>query len=320
MTSGRGPQVLEIVALSRVFDLPRAFATANTPTVRVIGPDQVTDPAKIEVAISWVPTDDAFAPYPNLRMVSSIAAGVDRILACPSLPDHVVVTRIRDTAQADMMAGFAAWHVVWHHRRMGQYVANQPLRIWDRSFQPPAPGQVRVGILGFGLMGQACARVIGAMGFPVVAARSSASATPVPDGVTVLAGPGSIQAVAERSDILINVLPLTDATRDVLDAALFARMPAGAVLVQIGRGEQMVEADLLAALDSGHLAGASVDVFRSEPPPADHPFWGHPNILVTPHRASDTSRLEILRQIALNYAALVAGQPAPGAVSRTAGY
>lgn len=320
MTQGQPPEVLNIVALSRVFDLPELFAAANTPTVRVIGPDQLTDPSQIEVAISWAPEPDAFARYPNLRMVSSIAAGVDRILACPSLPPHVAVTRIRDQAQADMMAGFAAWHVVWHHRRMGTYVSNQPKRLWERSFQAPPPGQVRVGILGYGLMGQSCARAIAAMGFAVTAARQSQGGAHPPEGITVITGHEAIQTVAAQSDILINVLPLTDSTRDVLNANLFARMPQGAVLVQIGRGEHLVEADLLAALAAGHLGGASVDVFRTEPLPPDHPFWDHPAILITPHRASDTSRPEILRQIAENYAALKAGRQPPGAVSRAAGY
>ncbi|WP_035025916.1 2-hydroxyacid dehydrogenase [Gemmobacter nectariphilus] len=319
--SGCGaPEVIEILALSRTFDLARIFADANTDRVRVISPDQVTDPARVDVALSWAPEDRAFDAYPNLRMVSSIAAGVDRILTCPSLPPQVVVTRIRDQGQADMMAGFAAWHVVWHHRRMGDYVANQASRTWDRSFRAPPPGRVRVGILGYGLMGQACARAIAAMGFPVLAARSSAGAVQAPTGVQVIGGEGAIQAVAAQSDILINTLPLTDSTRDLLDAALFAQMPKGAVLVQIGRGEHLVEADLLAALDSGQLSAASIDVFRVEPPPDDHPFWGHPNILVTPHRASDSSRPEILRQIAENYQAVREGRRPPGLVDRASGY
>jgi glyoxylate/hydroxypyruvate reductase len=269
-----------------------------------------------------MPEERAFDAYPNLKMVSSIAAGVDSILACPSLPKDVVVTRVRDHAQADLMAGFAAWQVVWHHRRMGDYIANQARRSWDRSFRPQAPGSVTVGVLGYGLMGRRCAMAIAAMGFRVLVARNSVPTTPEAslDGIEIIAGPGAILSVAAEADILVNVLPLTDTTRDLLDGNFFAQMKPGAALVQMGRGEHMVEADLIEALDSGQLAGASVDVFRQEPPAEDHPFWSHPRIMVTPHKASDTTPAEILRQVKENFSALREGRLPPGLVNREAGY
>ncbi len=312
---------IEVVALSRVFDLPRLFETEGVP-VRILRPSEVVDPALIEAAVAWLPEDGAFDAYPNLRMVSSIAAGVDSILSCPSLRPQIVVTRIRDSRQADLMAGFAAWQVVWHHRRMGDYLANQSRRLWERSFRPAAPETVKVGVLGYGLMGRRCAEAIAAMGFRVVVARNSAVAADetVPAGIEIISGREAVSIVAGQADILVNVLPLTETTRDLLNRDFFRLMPKGAVLIQMGRGEHMIEADLLEALDSGHLSGASVDVFRQEPPPEDHPFWLHPRIVVTPHKASDTTPAEVMRQIAENFIALREGRVPPGIVDRTAGY
>ncbi|MDK3016758.1 2-hydroxyacid dehydrogenase [Pseudodonghicola flavimaris] len=314
--SGRFP--IPVVALSSVFDLAGRLGEADHPEIRLLRPEEIDDPASIEVALAWAPTENAFAAYPNLRLVSSIAAGVDSILACPSLPQDAVVVRIRDEEQALMMAGFAAWSVVWCHRHMGTYVENQKTRSWDREFRPVLPSQVTVGVLGFGLMGRACARAIAAMGYRVVAARRSDGAGE--PGVELISGPDAPQRVAAQSQIVVNVLPLTEETRDLLDRDFFALMPEGASLVQIGRGEHLVEADFLAALDEGRIASAVMDVFRQEPLPEDHPFWGRPEILITPHKASDTTRSEILRQLAENFAALTEGMAPPGAVDRGAGY
>lgn len=315
-------QTMEIVALSQTFDLARLFVQGDDQAVRVVRPEEVTDPQRIEIALAWRPEDKAFDAYPNLKMVSSIAAGVDSILACPSLRQATVVTRVRDHSQADLMAGFAAFQVIWHHRHMGDYIANQARHAWDRSFRPQAPGSVTVGVLGYGLMGKKCAMAIAAMGFRVIVARNSVPAFSevVPDSVEVFAGSGAIQAVAAQADILVNILPLTETTRDILDGEFFAQMREGASLVQMGRGEHMIEDDLLAALDSGRLSGASVDVFRQEPPAEDHPFWSHPKIMVTPHKASDTSPAEVLRQVLENFTALREGRVPPGLVNREAGY
>ena len=217
-----------------------------------------------------------------------------------------------------MMAGFAVWHVVHHHRRMGDYIEAQASGRWDRGYRADMASDVPVGLLGFGLMGRAVAQALVALGYPVIAASRSGGAGM--EGVEIVAGPEAIGQVAARARILINLLPLTEHTVNLLDADLFARMPEGAVLVQLGRGEHLVEPDLLATLDRGHLAAASLDVFRQEPLPPDHVFWSHPKIVVTPHKASDTTRAEILRQLADNYTALMAGKTPPGAVDRDAGY
>lgn len=306
------------VYVSSVFELKRIFGDLVDPRLTLLSPDEVTDPAQVTCALAWAPAADAFAPWPNLKLVGSIAAGVDSLLACPSLKPEVIVTRVRDDAQADEMAGFAAFHVVWHHRGMGRFRANQATKSWVRSHRPAKPSETVVGVLGYGLMGRAVARAVAAMGFRVIAAARSGG-EPAP-GVEVVAGPDAIGQVAERAAILVNVLPLTEQTRDVLNADLFARMPKGAALVQIGRGEHMVEEDLLAALDGGHLSGASLDVFRKEPLPADHPFWTHPAVFVTPHKASDTTREETIRQLADAAEALSLGRVPDNRVDRRQGY
>lgn len=312
------PAPLRVVALCSSLDLVDLFAHARDPRLTLLRPDEVEDPNDIDIALAWRPRDDAFHAFPNVRLVHSIAAGVDGIIACPSLPAEAVVARVRDEAQAVMMAGFAAAHVVWHHRRMHEHGIAQAQQRWERGFIPPLPAEVTVGILGFGLMGRAIAEALLTLGYRVLAARNSNG--PANAGVEVISGPDAPLAVAARADILVNALPLTDATRDILNAALFARMPKGASLIQIGRGEHLVEADFLDALESGHIRSATLDVFRQEPLPAEHPFWTRPGILVTPHKASGASKVEIMRQLIANCMEHRAGRRPAGAVDRAVGY
>ncbi len=306
------------VYLSSQLDLKAIFGEATDPRLILLRPEEVEDPAAVACALCWQAPADGFDAYPNLKVAGSIAAGVDHILACPSLPEDVIVTRVRDDSQADLMAGFAAFHVVWHHRRMDDFVEWNRQGRWMRTDRPAEPCTTTVGVLGYGLMGRAVARAVAALGFRVVAAARTPAEGDA--GVEVIAGEDSLGRVAERSQILINVLPLTEATRDVLNADLFARMPKGACLIHIGRGEQMIEEDLLDALDSGRIAAASVDVFRKEPPGDEHPFWAHPKVFVTPHRASDTSRHATVRQLADAIEAVAQGREPANRVDRRKGY
>ena len=307
-----------VVCLSTQFDVKRIFGGLDEDRLVLRDAHEIERPEEVRAALCWNPADDAFARFPNVRLAASIAAGVDGILACPSLPAGAVVTRVRDDHQADLMAGYAAFAVLWHHRRMGDFIADQAARKWVRTFRPEAPADVPVGVLGYGLMGRAVARAVAALGFPVIAAaRSPADGAP---GVEVVSGPGAVDAVAGRARILVNALPLTEATRDILDARLFALMPEGAALVQIGRGEHMAEDDFLAALNAGRIGAATLDVFRQEPLPEDHPFWTHPRIMLTPHKASDTSREEVIRQLGRALDQLDAGLRPDAAVDREAGY
>lgn len=314
--------VVEGVYLCTQLDLPDLFgaAVSDQAGLRLYRPEDVPDPSRIRFALVWQPAPDAFDAYPNIELVQVIAAGVDGVLRNPSLPDHAVVTRVHDDEQAAIMAGFAAWHVVWHHRHMGNYLQAQTSATWDRqtikTLRPPS--QVTVGVLGFGLMGQAIGKAVAAMGFDVLAATRTGGDSA--DGITRISGDDAVQQVAARSDILINVLPLTQSTRDILNADLFARMPRGAALVQLGRGPHLVEEDLLAALDTGQIGGASLDVFRTEPLPRDHPFWSHPHVLVTPHEASVTSPKAVTDALVRSVQDIENGHHPTAAVDKTTGY
>lgn len=315
-------ETLDLVYLCDALNLERIFAPAlqSVPAVRLLRPDQVTDPARVAVALSYRPAPGSFARYPNLRLVQCIAAGVDGILSDPSLPPDVLVARVHDSDQAQTMAGFAAWQVVWHHRRMGRFLENARAAHWHRDsitwLRPPR--DVVVGILGYGTMGRAVARAIATLGFDTRAACTSPR--PADPGVTLVTGPTATAELAAQSDILINLLPLTPQTEGFLNAAFFTRMPRGAVLIQLGRGEHLVEDDLLAALDGGQLSAASLDVFRREPLPRDHPFWQRPEITITPHEASLLPATAVAEALAASLADLRAGQPLRNGVDRIRGY
>ncbi|MBT8155187.1 glyoxylate/hydroxypyruvate reductase A [Epibacterium ulvae] len=260
-----------------------AFAT-HAPELTILRPEEVADPQAVEFALTFRPPDDAFTPYPALKAVVSVAAGVDAILSCPSLPKDVPVLRVEDDDQALQMAGFAAFHVLWHHRRMDLHLEDQANEVWNRPISGRSPSERRVGVMGFGLMGRAVAKAIAALGYPTASLSRSLPEQPEP-GVEHFVDRDR-DAFLARSDILINVLPLTKATHGVMDADLFAALPQGACVVNLGRGEHLDEGALLAALESGQIAGASLDAFENEPLAEGHPFWSHPRVLVTPHTAS----------------------------------
>ncbi len=313
---------IEGVYLCQDLDLKRLFEKnfADVPDLRLYAPQDVPDPARIKFALAWRPGAEAFDPFPSLSLVQSIASGVDGILSSDSLPETAQVARVRDAGQAQVMAGFAVWHLIWHHRNMGTYVRNAAKGAWKRnSFNTLIfPADLTVGVLGYGLMGRAIAQAVVQLGFNVIAA----SATPRDDtgAVAVLSGPDACAEVGAQADFLINVLPLTDDTRGLIDAAFMDAMKPGAVLIHLGRGEHVVEADLLEALENGHLGGASLDVFITEPLAPDHPFWTHPKVLVTPHEASVLPAAAVIASLRQSLDELQAGQPLSTGVSRHKGY
>ena len=275
------------VACCTLLDLPGHFGlhfTALAPELDLRRPDQIDRPEEVSFMVTFAPAPDAFARYPNLRAVYSVGAGMDAIQACPSLPPGLPVHRVEDPDQACQMAGFAAFHVVWHHRNMGAYLDDQETGSWRRQVTGLSPRARRVGVLGFGHMGRAVARALLALGYPVAGYARSVPQPPE-NGVTHYHG-GGFDDFLGQSDILINVLPLTPQTRGLLGAETLAKLPEGAALIHLGRGGQVDEAALIAALDRGHLSGASLDVFDTEPLPPEHPLWSHPKVFVTPHVAS----------------------------------
>lgn len=271
----------------------------------------------VRLAVAWHPPDDAFAHYPNLQAVCSIGAGVDNIVACPSLKPHIDVIRVVDPGQAQMMSGFVAWHVIGHQRGFASYRTQQREKVWQRRPQRSADS-VPVGILGNGAIGRKVAADLAQLGFPVMS--WSRSARPVAGSGRAYHGPAGLAAMLEETEVLVNLLPLTPETRGILNSGVFATMRRGGYVVQVGRGEHLVEEDLLAALDSGQLAGAALDVFATEPLPAAHPFWDHPDIVVTPHDASDVSLRAVATTLVATADAIRAGLRPPHAIDRARGY
>ena len=311
--------VVHGVYLSDSLDLEKVYGFAlKEIDVQLHRPEDTRDPEQIAFAICWLPGKAAFDPYPNLSLAMSIGAGVDALLAHPGLRPEIAIARVRDPHQAALMAGYAVHEVLHYERGFGEMMANAAGRLW-KPLPMRTPERAVVAVLGNGTMGQAIIDGLMALGFSVqVACRS------MPDqpraGVRYHTGGSASLDAATGADYLINTLPLTPATEDVLNADLFARMTPGSRLIQIGRGEHLVEADLTAALESGHLAGASLDVFRTEPLPEDHPFWDDPRIRITPHIASDSMPEIVCVQVVETARALRDGAPLRLGIDRARGY
>ncbi len=312
---------VDVVCLCDRTNLKKTFgahAPAVAPWLRLRDPDEIEDPSAIEFALAWKPTTGAFTPYPSLRLVTSVGAGADSILACRDLPRDVIVSRIIDPEQAAQMAGFALWHVIGHDRQLLAYPTLQAEARWHQITKQP-PSRFPVGVLGYGLMGRTIADLLNRLGYPVLAlARTRPDA--LPDNTQVLTGDDGLLQVASESRALINTLPLTDETRGILNARLFAAMREDALLIQIGRGEHLVETDLIDALDANQLAGAALDVFEREPLDAAHPFWRHPKIRITPHVASEPDDRNVVRWLGAEIERVRQGKSALGAIDRSRGY
>lgn len=278
---------------------------------------EVGDPATIEAVVMWGTHDLAdLARYPALRLVVSMGAGVDHLLRPPGMPAGVPVARLVDRMLTSGMTEWVLLNTLRFHRQDPAYRAQQAAAIWD-ELPAPATAQRRIGILGLGELGTAAARALAGLGFPVSGWSRRPKAL---EGIACHHGPEGFRAVLSGSDILVCLLPLTPETRGVLDAAAFAAMPRGAYLLNAARGGHVVQPDLLAALDSGHLAGAALDVTEPEPLPPEHPIWRHPGIVLTPHAASITIAASAAPQVVENLRRARAGEPLMNLVDFSAGY
>jgi glyoxylate/hydroxypyruvate reductase A len=278
----------------------------------------------IAAAIVANPPPGGLAGLPRLRLIQSLWAGVDRLLADTSLPHGVPIARMVDPAMNQAMAETALWATLALHRGFFTYGAQQRAGQWRQQGQRRAD-EVAVLVLGFGQMGRTVARALLRQGYPVAAwRRGAAPAAAPPDpalaGVTLHTGAPALAAALPTAQVLINLLPLTPDTRGLLDARLLATLPRGAGLVNLARGAHLVDTDLLAALASGQIGHAVLDVFHAEPLPAGHPFWGHPQVTVLPHVAALTDARSAAAAVARNIEALAQGAPLQHLVERLAGY
>ncbi|MDB6454105.1 2-hydroxyacid dehydrogenase [Falsirhodobacter sp. 20TX0035] len=241
----------------------------------------VPDPEAIRYAVVWRPTTGCLRPFPNLKAIVSIGAGIDHVLADEDLPDLPIIRTV-GTDLTQRMKEYVALHVLRHHRNMPALQASQARSEWAPVVVPPATRR-RVGVMGLGNLGAEAAKCLSAIGFDVVGwARSPKTI----DGVTTFSGAAGFGDFLDGTEILVNLLPLTDETRGILNNDTFNRLKRGASIINAARGPHLVDDDLLGALASGQIAAATLDVFHVEPLPSDHPFWQHPQITVTPHVAS----------------------------------
>ncbi len=277
--------------------------------------------AEISVAVVANPTPGALRDLPGLRLIQSLWAGVDRLLADGQLPIGVPVCRMVDPQMNVAMAETGQWAVLALHRGFFRYARQQAQACWQPLAQRRAD-EVRVLVLGWGEMGRTLGLRLQGMGYRVAAWRagSSSPAASGSHGVSLHEGPQALRRALAEADVLINLLPLTPATRGLLNAECFAALPRGAAVVNLARGAHVVEADLLAALRSGQVSHAVLDVFATEPLPADHPFWQHPDITVLPHAAAQTDPRSAAAVVAANVRALKAGAPLRHEVSLGRGY
>ncbi len=275
----------------------------------------VGDPAEVRYLMAWMPPDDLATRFPNLEVLFSVGAGVDQF-DVTALPPDLPVVRMLDPSIADGMVEYVTLATLSLHRNLIDYLGQQRAKVWTQIRLRPAAKR-RVGVLGLGVLGTAVLDTLRGFGFDCAGWSRSPRAL---DGVRAFAGADELPDFLARSDILICLLPLTDETRGILNRDLFAQLPEGAALVNTGRGGHLVEADLLAALDSGRLSAAVLDVAEQEPPPPDHPFWTHPRIILTPHIASMTQPESAFAILLDNLQRHRAGEPMRGLIDRTRGY
>lgn len=276
---------------------------------------EIGDPAEIRYLAAWQPPERPGETFPNLEMAFSVGAGVDHF-DVRALPPHVPLVRMVEPGLVEAMVEYVTLAVLALHRDLVAYIDQQRRESWKVIEIRPARER-RVGILGLGQLGQPAALRLRDLGFRVSGwSRSGAKL----DGVACFAGAANLPAFLGEVDILVCLLPLTESTRGILDATLFAQLPPGAAVVNAGRGGHLIGADLIAALDSGHLSAAILDVAEPEPPPPGHPFWHHPKILLTPHVASVT-RVEDAVDFVLDAIQRHRdGRPLLGLVDRGRGY
>ncbi len=268
-----------------------------------------------DYAVVWAPPQQFFDEQPHLKAVFNIGAGVDALLKL-KLPPHAQIVRLDDAGMSVQMAEYVCHAVIRHFREFDAYEADTRQGKW--SFRKPrARADFPVGVMGLGVLGERVARALLTFEFPVNGWSRSPKAV---EGVQCFSGIQGFKDFLAASRVLVCLLPLTPDTRDIMNRTTLSQLQAGGYIINVARGAHLVDDDLLALLDNGHLAGATLDVFRTEPLPPGHPFWTHPSITVTPHTSARTLRSESIAQIAGKLIALQRGQAVAGIVDSARGY
>ena len=291
----------------------KALAAALPEATIRVWPETFDD---ADYALVWKPPPELFVRVRPKRAIFNLGAGVEVLIGIPALPADVPVVRLEDAGMATQMAEYVTLAVLSAYREAAAYTMQQRERRWQPRPRLPK-SQFVVGILGFGLLGQAVAAALAPFGFPLQG--WSATRKDVHD-IRSFAGPEELAPFLASTRVLVCFLPSTPVTRDLLDKATLSQLPRGAHLVNVARGGIVVDEDMIALLDEGHLAGATLDVFRDEPVPADHPFWHHARITLTPHVSAVTLVEDSIAQVVDKIRRLERGESVTGVVDRARGY
>ena len=294
---------------------------ALLPDHPIATPEASKDLSRIRYALTWRHRPGALVDLPNLKAIFSLGAGVDHVLEDPRLPDAPIV-RVIDPDLTARMSEWVALQMLLHHRQFRRYDLQQRQKIWAEDEDQPAASDVRVGLLGVGELGRDAAAKLKSLGFDVAGWSRTPKAV---DGLATFHDEAGLDALLARTDILVSLLPLTAQTRGLLNAGLIGKLArdgrlGGPYLVNAGRGGSQVEADIVAALESGALKGASLDVFETEPLPPTSPLWAFPNVYISPHNSAISAPDAIARYIAGQIEAFERGEALRNVVDRSRGY
>lgn len=280
----------------------------------LIGAD-VENPEEVKMVVLWKHEPESLYRFPNLQLVSSMGAGVDHILKDKRLPEKWEIVRIVDPNLTQSMSNYLLAGVLNFHKKLWELRRKQEKREWAYSDEPERP--VNAGILGMGELGTDIAQKLAALGFKVSGFSNSRKEVP---GVKSFRGVQEFPAFLNEMNLLICLLPLTPETKGFLNRELFKKCNPGTFLINVARGEHLVEEDLVEAIEEGWLSGAMLDVYHQEPLPEDHPFWSNPDIIITPHIASVTIPEAATPQIAENYRRMQEGKELLNQINRRKGY
>lgn len=298
-------------------DWQRGFAEAGAQVEVRWWDDAGVDPAAVRYALVWDPEPGRLAKLPNLQVIFGSGAGVDFITRDPDLPKHVPLVRMATPGAAQRMGEYVAWAALSLLQDSRRMTLAQAVPRWDYFEREPTAPETTVGIMGLGHMGATAARMLNGIGFRVIGWSRTRKELP---GVQSFAGAVEQDAFLARADILVCLLPATPETHGILSAPLLGRMKQGAALVNVGRGQHQRIEDIIAALASGWLSAAVLDVFEQEPLPADHPAWQHPRLTITPHVASLPPRSERAAHVAQMIALHERGETLPNTYDHERGY
>jgi len=294
----------------------RAAWKKHAPDLDVQVFPEITEPEAVRYALVWDPPPGLLASLPNLEVIFSIGAGIDHILRDPQRPKHLPVVRMVEAGLTQGMSEYVALSVLWHHRDMDLYARRQREQVWE-EVPPKLAGDRTLGFLGMGVLAGDAAAKLSVFGFRMLGWSRSPKEV---GGVRMHHGREGLEAMLRESEILICLLPHTAETTGLLNARTLALLPRGAAVINAGRGGLIVEEDLLAALESGQVRSATLDVFREEPLPPTSPFWQHPRVVVTPHVAAKTMADTAVEAVVANIRRHQAGEPLLHVVDFARGY